>query len=140
MRRRKEMQNRIIDKSRIDKTIGRNIRRERTLRKLSREELSMILDLTVSHLGLIERGERGATVVTLEKLSLAFDLPIDQLVSEPDKNKSRKKVRDIEKNPYREKVNTLCANMSETELMVLAYTITGLLESRGVDVDQLETE
>ena len=51
------------EKIRIDYTIGRNIKMERNRRGISREEFAAMLDLSVAHLGLIERGERGATNV-----------------------------------------------------------------------------
>jgi transcriptional regulator with XRE-family HTH domain len=71
-------------KDRLDRIIGKNIRTEREMHKMSREELAETLDLTVSHMGLIERGERGATAVTLEKLAHVFDVKIDALFTEHD--------------------------------------------------------
>ena len=64
-------------KRQLDKRIGANVRFERERKGISREGLAEMLDLTVSHLGLIERGERGATAQTLEKLSRVLKLPID---------------------------------------------------------------
>ena len=70
------------EKDVLDRIIGENIRTEREVRNLSREELSEILGLTVGHMGLIERGERGATGVTLLKLSRSLDKPIDDFFRE----------------------------------------------------------
>ena len=67
------------NKSMLDKRVGANIRFERERKGISREELAEMLDLTVSHLGLIERGERGTTALTLEKLANILNLPIDKL-------------------------------------------------------------
>jgi len=61
----------------LNAIVGYNIRLEREVRNLTREELAEITDLTTSHLGLIERGHRGATVVTLTKMSKVFQKPID---------------------------------------------------------------
>jgi len=69
-------------KDRLDRVIGKNIRSEREMRRMSREELAETLDLTVSHMGLIERGERGATAVTLEKLASVYGVKIDELFSD----------------------------------------------------------
>ncbi|MCL2217024.1 MAG: helix-turn-helix transcriptional regulator, partial [Defluviitaleaceae bacterium] len=72
------------DKIRIDSVIGYNVRAEREMRKITREELAESMDLTVSHMGLIERGERGATAVTLEKLARVFEVPVDNFFAEPE--------------------------------------------------------
>ena len=58
--------------------IGENIRQERMARNISLEELAAILGLTSGFVGLIERGQRGATPITLLKLSTAFGLPVDR--------------------------------------------------------------
>jgi len=116
-------------KARLDKVVGENIRREREARKLTRDELAEVVDLTTSHLGLIERGERGATPVTLEKLVNAFGITIDSLFIE-----SRRAVPTREacndKSPYYDKVCTLMSHLSDSELRCLTYTIKGLVNMR----------
>ena len=67
------------EKDRLDKLIGKNIQLEREACKLTRDELSEMIEMTTSHMGLIERGERGATAVTLSKISRVLDIPIDKL-------------------------------------------------------------
>jgi len=122
------------DKIRLDKVIGANIKRERIARKMSRDELTKILELTVSHLGLIERGERGATSVILEKLSNIFDTPIDHFFTEhtlPFQNRTSKREKNT--GPYRLKVNTLIASLKESELEALTHTITAVLRLRNID-------
>jgi len=121
------------DKLRLDRVIGANIKRERAARKMTRDELAEILDLTVSHLGLIERGERGATSVVLEKLTNIFDISIDHFFTEhskmllaSEKSKSKKEI-----GPYRLKVNALIASLKEPELEALTHSITALLLLRN---------
>jgi len=75
--------NRKLEKDRIDEIIGTNIRLERVSRRLSREELGQMVGVTVSHISLIEKGQRGANCVTLMRLSKAFGIPIDYLFSSP---------------------------------------------------------
>ena len=70
-------------KLQLDKRIGSSVRFEREQKGISREELAEMLDLTVSHLGLIERGERGVTALTLEKLSQVLKSPIDSFFVKP---------------------------------------------------------
>jgi len=114
------------NKDRLDRIIGKNIRAEREIRKMSREELSEALDLTVSHMGLIERGERGATAVTLEKLAYVFDLKIDTLFSEPDKKSLSVKEGD-DTSANRKKISSLLTRLNEKETDFVIHVINGLI-------------
>ena len=127
------------NKDRLDRIIGQNIRAERELRKMTREELAEILDLTVSHMGLIERGERGATAVTLEKLSNIFDVPVDTFFSEADDSSTLQNEDD--KNVLsanRLKITSLIARLNEYETEFLIEIIKGLIsltQTRNTDDD-----
>ena len=118
------------DKTRIDKLIGGNIRREREFRKISRDELAEIIDITTSHLGLIERGERGATPVTIEKVGIAFGISIDQLFKIPQRALASREDRPKIKGPYLKKVNALITHLTEAELELLSHSIKGILAMR----------
>ena len=123
-------------KTRIDKIIGNNIRSERILRDISREEMAGVIDLTVSHLGLIERGERGATPVTLQKLVKALDVSIDDLFTESERSKKLSlKQRKEADDTYFKKVSTLITHLQEKELESLTYTIKGLVRMRKNNED-----
>jgi transcriptional regulator with XRE-family HTH domain len=116
------------NKDRLDKTIGQNIRTEREMRKMSREELAETLDLTVSHMGLIERGERGATAVTLEKLAYVFDIKIDSLFQTPDKKKlSLREDRDTNVTGNRGKIASRITRLDERETGFVISTIKNLI-------------
>jgi len=118
-------------KRNLDKVIGSNIKSERKLRNVSREELAEILGLTISHIGLIERGERGATNVVLEKLAKAFDISIDSIFQEPESFVSFCKHDSIDElDIYRKKVFALISQFTEHEFELLTYTITGILDMR----------
>ena len=123
------------DKARLDKLIGSNIRRERELRRITRDELAEIIDLTTSHLGLIERGERGATPVTLEKVVKAFGVDIDSLFHLPKRSVSAKEEQETATGPYRKKVDALITYLSEPELELLVHTIKGVLSMRKTLMD-----
>jgi len=116
------------DKVRLDKRVGGNIRRERELRKITRDELAEVIDLTTSHLGLIERGERGATSVTLEKIVRAFGVSIDSLFAEPSKALYAREKRQA--GVFRKKVNALISHLTEAELKLLTHTIKGIVDMR----------
>ena len=123
-------------KTRLDKVVGGNIRREREARRLSRDELAEVVDLTTSHLGLIERGERGATPVTLEKVVKAFGITIDSLFSESRKAVSAREKRDSGSAQY-DKVCTLMSYLTDSELNFLTYTIKGMAAMRKHNKDEI---
>jgi len=123
-----------IAKTRIDKIIGANIQNERILRSMSRDELADIIDLNVSHLGLIERGGRGATPVTLEKVVRTFGISIDSLFKDSGcSKKSAINQREDASDTYYKKVSALITNLAEPELEFLTYIIEGLGKTRKND-------
>ena len=124
------------NKDRLDKTIGENIRNERKARSMSRDELAEALDLTVSHMGLIERGERGATALTLEKLSLTFDISIDSLFREAkkaDSERTHAKEQDYELERNIEKITNMITKLNRRETDFIIQTIKGLLSLQPQD-------
>ena len=113
-------------KNRLDKVIGANIMVQRQLRKIRREDFARLLDLAPSHLGLIERGERGATPVTLERIVRAFGITIDSLFDEHGRNEEK----DDNQGVYYKKVSALITDLTDPELKILSHTIAGILEVR----------
>jgi len=112
----------------LDRIIGQNIRVEREVRNLSRDELAEILDLTTSHMGLIERGERGATGVTLMKLSRALDKPIDNFFYESKDSAFMSEDSDIDNlEVNRKKISSLVAYLTEKELNFIIDMIKGII-------------
>jgi transcriptional regulator with XRE-family HTH domain len=118
----------------LDEIIGKNIRNERQARNLSRDELAEMLDLTTSHMGLIERGERGATAITLSKLTRVLQLPIDNFFTPPPTLALREE-RGSGKATANKKINSLIANLNEAELNFIIHVIQGLSKS-GVSVKE----
>ena len=98
-------------KMQLDKRVGGNIRTERERRGISRERLAEMLDLTVSHLGLIERGERGATALTLEKLSQILGVSVDALIRKPDEQDCPP-----EENPAAGKILSIVSGFDDEEM------------------------
>jgi len=119
------------DKIRIDSVIGYNVRAEREMRKITREELAESMDLTVSHMGLIERGERGATAVTLEKLARVFEVPVDNFFAEPEvvRLSLHEDGRDDDGllSAKRLKISSLITRFNNHELEFLIHVIKGIL-------------
>lgn len=73
-----------MDKAKLKKIIGTNIKIYRKLNELKVDDLAKLLDLTPGYIGLIERGTRGATPLTLYKLSEIFNLSINDFFIEHD--------------------------------------------------------
>ncbi|MCL2404652.1 MAG: helix-turn-helix domain-containing protein [Defluviitaleaceae bacterium] len=127
----------VVEKARLDEVIGKNIRLEREARRLTRDELAEMMELTTSHMGLIERGERGATAVTLSKVSRAFDIPVDHLFSNPQSGGLT--IREDDSNgpqSTRKKVQSLITCLNESELNLVVHTIKGIIAmSNSIEVN-----
>ena len=113
-----------FQKDRLDKIIGRNIRRQREMHNLSRDYFASMLGLVTSHVGLIERGERGATAVTLSKVSTFFDIPIDKLYADPDDPVNEEHSKTL---ANRRKINTLSAFLGDAGLEYTIKMIEGVI-------------
>ena len=118
-----------LEKDRLDVMIGNNIRVEREARNLTRDELAEMMELTTSHMGLIERGERGATAVTMSKLSKVFDIPIDHLFENPKRGGIS--IKETDANPTHmagvKKINSLLTNLDTEGLDFIIHTIKGVI-------------
>jgi len=129
--------------------IGANIRRERKLRGISIDELGSMLELSPSFVGLIERGYRGATSVTLLKLSDMFEIPIDAFFYHQgdycQKWAEGKKSAVMSTDIKRQKLAFLTSDFSDIELDYIISSVKGL---RGIyrtyvkedDAKELEEE
>ena len=63
-------------------TFARNLRKFRTLRKLSQEDLAELADLHRTYIGSVERGERNISIDNIERLAEALGLPVLDLIRE----------------------------------------------------------
>ncbi len=59
---------------------GNKIREIRKSRHLSQEELAFKANLHRTYIGMIERAEKNITLVSLEKLAIALEIPVDELL------------------------------------------------------------
>ncbi|MDQ0086740.1 transcriptional regulator with XRE-family HTH domain [Paenibacillus anaericanus] len=59
--------------------VGEKIRALRQHRDLSQEKLAFKAGLNTSYIGQVERGEKSATVVSLEKIAIALDVDIEEM-------------------------------------------------------------
>jgi len=124
----KQQRRDIMTKVQLRGIIGENIRRERITRDISIDELGDMLSLTSGFVGLIERGQRGATPVTLFKLSAIFGIPIDTFfykMPEPSTKLAEIPASQVK----REKLASLTADFSDAELDFVISSVKGL---RGI--------
>lgn len=63
----------------IVKIIGERIRMHRTRKNLSQDALGDIAGLHGKYIGQLERGEKNATIVSIEKVARALELPLEIL-------------------------------------------------------------
>ena len=63
-------------------TFARNLRKFRTLSKLSQEDLAELADLHRTYIGSVERGERNISIDNMERLAEALGLQVPDLVRE----------------------------------------------------------
>ncbi|MCD7905426.1 MAG: helix-turn-helix transcriptional regulator [Clostridiales bacterium] len=105
--------------------VGANIRYERKLRNLTIDELAEIVDITLSHLGLIERGQKGITIKNLCKLADFFSISIDTMLNRDIEGLTK---RDEFSSLYikREKVKNQIETLNETEINFINATLNQL--------------
>ena len=65
--------------SEISKLIGQRIRNYRTQQKLSQEKLAELCGCHPTYSGQVERGEKNATLESIEKIASALNIPLAQL-------------------------------------------------------------
>ena len=63
----------------IAKVLGQRIRNYRTSKGLSQEKLAELSGCHPTYIGQIERGEKNATVESIEKISSALDISLSKL-------------------------------------------------------------
>lgn len=63
----------------ISKVIGEQLRNLRKERGLSQEELAHLASLHPTYIGQVERGEKNITVETLDKITRALEISLEEL-------------------------------------------------------------
>ncbi len=129
-----------MDKITLKKTIGENIRKHRIAKDMSIDELSELLGLSPGFIGLIERGQRGATAYTLHKLSQIFQIKVDELFCETSETSIALCESAVDHTKVkREKVSTLLYDLRSKELDFVIEFIKGLKNMLGKN-NQLEDD
>lgn len=97
-----------------NKMLGKNIRTLRKKRNLSIDELSQLIGISPSFLGLIERGQRGLSIDNLCRICNMFNIQLDELIY----GENRKNVLESEScnNVKVEKIINLLVDFNQSEL------------------------
>jgi len=69
-----------MDKSKLLKQLGRNIRAERVRQGYTQETFAELLDLHPSYVGKIERGEQNMTLGKILEISVKLNIHINELL------------------------------------------------------------
>lgn len=72
----------------IAKTIGQRIRNYRTQKGLSQEKLAEFAGCHPTYIGQLERGEKNATLESVEKIASAMDISLSELFDKLGKSGS----------------------------------------------------
>jgi len=70
----------MISKNEILNIFGENVRKYRRLLDISQEELALRADLHRTYIGMIERAEKNITLVNMEKIAIALQVKIEDLL------------------------------------------------------------
>lgn len=65
--------------SAIAQIVGRRIRNYRLQKGLSQEKLAELAGCHPTYIGQIERGEKNATMESIEKIAIGLEIPLSQL-------------------------------------------------------------
>lgn len=76
-------------------SVGMRIRELRKERSFSQEQLALRADLTTSYIGMLERGLKSPTVDTLDKISGALEISIEELFISSRNGGSQYQVRKL---------------------------------------------
>ncbi len=72
--------------SKITISVGQRIRNYRNNKNLSQEKLAEMAGCHTTYIGQIERGEKNATLESIEKIAIALEIPLSQLFEKLNEN------------------------------------------------------
>jgi len=70
----------VIAESEILKVFGEKVRQLRKQKDISQEELAHRADLHRTYIGMIERAEKNITLLNIEKIAIALNVSISDLL------------------------------------------------------------
>ena len=64
----------------ISKRLGTNIKKIRTIKKMSQGDICRALDMDRGYMSAIENGKKNITIQQLERLAQALGVPVDKML------------------------------------------------------------
>lgn len=114
------------------KIIGQNIRKERLEHNISIDELAEMLGLSPAFVGLIERGQRGAKLDNILKLSEIFDTDINNIIYGSNNSSNIiSENKDNSKDKKKKTLLTLTYDLDENELDFIISHVRNLKKFRN---------
>ncbi|WP_338304911.1 helix-turn-helix domain-containing protein [Bradyrhizobium ottawaense] len=62
--------------------VGRNVRKFRTQRRMTQEELAFAAEIDLTYVGGIERGQRNPSLMVMARIADALSVPLTRLLAE----------------------------------------------------------
>mgnify|MGYP000354617656 CR=1 FL=1 len=72
--------------------IGQRIRNYRLQKNLSQEQLSELASCHPTYIGQLERGEKNATLESIQKVAQALDIPLSQLFEKIEEKQNEESI------------------------------------------------
>lgn len=108
--------------SEINKIVGKRIKQYRKKEGLSQEELAFKASLHTTYIGQLERGEKNATLKSIEKISSSLKIPLEVIFKGVQEEFSSNE------DQIAKEVLTLIQKISKTDLENIDKIIHYLLE------------
>ncbi|RGX55003.1 MULTISPECIES: helix-turn-helix domain-containing protein [Anaerotruncus] len=105
----------------MSKIIGSNIRKYRTLKKMTREQLAEAVDLDSAYLGQCERGERQLGLTKTIQIIEFFGVTANDIIAVSNK-KSR-----IQKKEYLSEIDELLQDCTDNQALAILRIIQNAL-------------
>lgn len=110
------------------KIIGSNIRYERKRRGLTIDDFAKVIGMAPGFLGLIERGQRGASVKNMVAIAEFFDISLDDLITK-DLSNGGADMKDMENTrsaKARRALRSLVSSLTEDEIVFITSVIKSM--------------
>ena len=105
----------------ISRIIGNNIRVQRKLRNMTREQLAEALDLDTAYLGQCERGERQLGLTKTIEIINFFGITANDIISiNTNKETANKEI-------YIKESNSILKECSDNQLLAILHCVTPLV-------------
>ena len=75
-----------MDDKEVFNLIGLNVKVERTIKRLTQEQLAELIDVHENYIGRIETGKQNVTIKTLNRIANALNIKLTRLLEDKNEN------------------------------------------------------